>query len=164
MKVSGRDRVREPRTADLDTVRRWARLLDSQFRVPGTRFRFGLDPILGLIPGLGDIAGPIFGLVVVAHAWKLGVPKIVMARMLVNAGIDAALGLVPLLGDAADVFWKANQANVRLLEQHTFERRTAGAGDYVFVLGAVLAALAITVLPILALVWALSLLGVPLRL
>jgi hypothetical protein len=153
-------RVREKRPADVETVRRWARVLDSQFRIPGTRFRFGLDPIIGLVPGIGDLVGPVFAVVVVAHAWKMRVPKIVIARMIVNAGVDAVLGLIPLLGDAVDVFWKANQANVRLLEQHAFERRTVSRGDYVFVFGAVLAALAIMAIPLIAVVWALSRLGV----
>lgn len=156
--------MRDTKPPDLDSIRRWARLFDSQFRVPGTRLTFGLDPIIGLIPGVGDIVGPIFGLVVIAHAWRMRVPKVIMARMVVNAGVDAALGLVPLLGDAVDVFWKANQRNVLLLEQHVFERRTAGAGDYVFVIGTVLAALVIALLPVIAVVWALTRLGVlPLR-
>lgn len=152
--------MRETRPQDLDSIRRWARLFDSQFRIPGTRVTFGLDPILGLIPGVGDIVGPVFGLVVIAHAWRMRVPKVVIARMIVNAGIDAALGVVPLLGDAVDVFWKANQANVRLLEQHVFERRAAGAGDYVFVIGVAVAGLAIAAMPVVAVVWALSRLGV----
>ncbi len=152
--------MRDRRPQDLDGIRRWARLFDSQFRIPGTRITFGLDPILGLIPGLGDIVGPMFGLVVIAHAWRMRVPNVVIARMAVNAGIDAALGVVPLLGDAVDVFWKANQANVRLLERHVFERRTAGARDYLFVIGVVVAALVIAALPVIAVVWALSRLGV----
>jgi hypothetical protein len=152
--------VRQTRAPDLGTVRRWARLLDSQFRIPGTNIRFGLDPIIGLVPGVGDLVGPVFGLLVIAHAWQMRVPKIVIARMAVNAGIDALLGVVPFLGDAADVFWKANQANVRLLEQHSFKRRTAGAGDYLFVIGMVVVALGILALPIVAIAWALSRLGV----
>ena len=156
--------MRETKPPDLDSIRRWARLLDSQFRVPGTRITFGLDPIIGLIPGVGDIVGPIFGLVVVAHAWRIRVPKVIIVRMIVNGAIDAALGVVPFLGDAIDVFWKANQANVRLLEQHAFERRGAGAGDYAFVIGAVVTAVVIAALPVIAVVWALSRLGVlPLR-
>lgn len=152
--------MRQTRAPDLGTVRRWARLLDSQFRIPGTNIRFGLDPIIGLVPGVGDLVGPVFGLLVIAHAWQMRVPKIVIARMAVNAGIDALLGVVPFLGDAADVFWKANQANVRLLEQHSFKRRTAGAGDYLFVIGMVVVALGILALPIVAIAWALSRLGV----
>lgn len=138
---------------DLATVRRWARLLDSQFRVPGTNIRFGLDPIIGLVPGIGDFVGPIFSIVVIAHAWKLRVPKVVIARMLVNAGIDATLGLVPFLGDAVDIVWKANQANVRLVEQHAFERRGATTGDWLFVGAAMLVALALAALPILIVLW-----------
>jgi hypothetical protein len=97
---------------------------------------------------------------VIAQAWQMRVPKIVIARMAVNAGLDALLGIVPLAGDAIDVFWKANQANVSLLERHAFQRRPAGAGDYAFVIGMILAAIAIVALPLLAIVWALSRLGV----
>ena len=138
---------------DLAAIRRWARLLDSQFRIPGTSLTFGLDPIIGLIPGVGDLVGPIFGLLVVAHAWKMRVPKVVIARMLVNAGLDALLGVIPLFGDAVDVFWKANQANVQLLERHAFERRPAGTADWLFVGGAVLIALALIALPVLIVLW-----------
>ena len=139
--------------ADEETIRRWARLLDSQFRIPGTSLTFGLDPIIGLIPGVGDLVGPIFGVLVVAHAWRMRVPKIVIARMLVNAGLDAILGLIPLIGDAVDVFWKANQANVQLLERHAFERRPAGAADWLFVGGVVLVAVALLALPLVIVVW-----------
>jgi hypothetical protein len=139
--------------ADLDSLRRWARLLDTQFRVPGTSLTFGLDPIIGLIPGVGDLVGPIFGLVVVAHAWKMRVPKIIMARMLVNAGLDALFGIFPLLGDTIDLFWKANQSNVRLLERHAYQRQAVSRGDWLFVAGIVVAAVLLAILPILIVIW-----------
>lgn len=139
--------------ADLESLRRWARLLDTQFRVPGTNLTFGLDPIIGLIPGVGDLVGPIFGLVVVAHAWKMRVPKVIMARMLVNAGLDALFGIFPLLGDAIDLFWKANQSNVKLLERHAYQRQAAGRGDWLFVGAVALAALLLALMPILIVIW-----------
>ncbi|HXH06260.1 MAG TPA: DUF4112 domain-containing protein, partial [Vicinamibacterales bacterium] len=104
--------------ADLDDLRRLARLLDAAVRIPGTRIRVGLDPLVGLIPGLGDVVSPLFTGLVLVHAWRRRVPAVVMARMLVNAGLDALLGAVPVVGDAADIFWKAASANVRLLERH----------------------------------------------
>ncbi len=149
--MNNRAGVRNP--ADLEPVRRWARLLDNQFRIPGTRLTFGLDPIIGLIPGVGDLVGPVFGLVVIAHAWKMGVPKIVMIRMLVNAGLDALFGIFPLLGDTIDLFWKANLANVALLDRHAYQRRAIGTGDRIFVWTAVIAALLLALLPVIIVIW-----------
>ena len=142
-----------PPSDDLELLRRWARVLDSHFRVPGTNIRFGWDPILGLVPGLGDFVAPLFAAVILAHAWRLRVPKIVMARMLINAGIDAIVGVVPLLGNVFDVFWKANRANVALLERHAGQRGPARTADWLFVAGALLIALAIAALPILIILW-----------
>jgi hypothetical protein len=142
---------------DMAAVRRWARLLDSQFRIPGTNIRFGWDPLLGLVPGLGDLVGPVFAAIVLVHAWKLGVPKIVMARMILNAGIDAVLGAFPVVGDAVDVFWKANQANVQLLERHSQPGTTIRPVDRVFVAGALAllgaVVLGAVLLAILIVVW-----------
>jgi hypothetical protein len=137
----------------LEAVRRWARLLDSTFRVPGTNIRFGWDPILGLVPGLGDMVGPVFAGVLLVHAWKLRVPRIVMARMLLNAALDAGLGAIPVLGDAVDVFWKANQRNVLLLERHARPGTPPRAGDWIMVIGALALLVAAIALPIVLLVW-----------
>lgn len=146
-------RVGARRPVDLQSIRRWARLLDSQFRIPGTKLTFGLDPVIGLIPGVGDLVGPVFGLIVVAHAWKMRVPKIIMARMLVNAGLDALLGIIPFVGDTVDLFWKANQANVLLLERHAYERRAVTMGDRLFVAAAAIAVLLMMLVPIAIVIW-----------
>ena len=131
------------------SVRRLAHVLDAAVRIPGTKIRIGLDPILGLIPGIGDLAGTVLSGYVVLAAVRLGVPKPVLARMLVNLGIDAVLGAVPLLGDVFDVAWRANSRNLALIESHV---ATPGATvrvrdrklDLAIVLAiAVLAALAI---------------------
>ena len=102
----------------LDALRRWAILLDSAFRVPGTSIRFGLDAILGLLPGLGDLASPIYTGVILLEGLRRRLPAVVQARMVLNAAIDMGIGLVPLLGDMADVAWKANLRNLALLERH----------------------------------------------
>lgn len=93
-----------------------ARLLDSAFRVPGTNLRVGLDPIIGLIPGVGDLASGAFGAYVLVAAAQAGVSRTVLVRMLANLGIDALVGGVPLLGDLFDAGFKANNRNVALLE------------------------------------------------
>lgn len=102
----------------LERLRHWSHLLDQAFRIPGTNIRFGWDVIVGLVPGIGDLSSPLFGAFILVQAYRLGVPRLVQARMLINAVVDALLGLVPGVGNIADVFWKANSWNMRLLERH----------------------------------------------
>jgi hypothetical protein len=102
----------------LNQVQFLARIMDDQFFVPGTNIRFGLDSILGLFPGLGDVITSAVSLLIVHHAWQTGASPIVLARMLANIGLDFMLGAIPLVGDALDFAWKANRKNARLLEQH----------------------------------------------
>src|SRR5213594_975769 len=111
-------------------LRRWARLFDSAFTIPGTGISFGLDPIIGLIPGIGDLLSPVFSLVIVWHAATLRVPKVIIARMVLNALLDAGVGFIPVVGDAFDVFWKANDWNLTLLERHAIPGRPPSAGDW----------------------------------
>src|SRR5919106_6578273 len=92
----------------LEALRKVAHLLDSAFVVPGTSYRVGLDPILGLVPGLGDLASPLFTIGILWHARELGIPRVVLLRMIFNVAIDSLLGAVPLLGDLFDFAWKAN--------------------------------------------------------
>lgn len=92
-----------------------ARLLDEAVRVPGTNVRFGLDSVLGLLPGAGDWAGAVLSALLVLEGARLGAPAPVIARMVLNVGIDALLGVVPLVGDLFDVGWKANVRNLALL-------------------------------------------------
>jgi hypothetical protein len=141
---------------NLDTVRRWARLLDSAFRIPGTRLRFGLDPILGLIPGVGELTSPTFAAVLFVHALRLRVPKIVQLRMLLNIALDALAGTIPLVGDVVDLFWRANERNLALLELHAARPQPPRRGDWIFV-GVVLGLAALcAVLPVVVLLWMLS--------
>jgi hypothetical protein len=103
--------------ADLAVVRGLARVLDSAFSIPGTKRRIGLDSILGLIPGFGDVGSAAIGGYVIMVASKLGVPAVVLWRMLLNLAIDTVIGTVPLLGDVFDVAYKANTKNAALLER-----------------------------------------------
>ncbi|KAB7627464.1 DUF4112 domain-containing protein [Alkalilimnicola sp. S0819] len=104
--------------AQLRELDRLARLLDSSLRVPGTRWRFGLDGLIGLIPGAGDLATGGLSAWIVLRAWRMGAPRTVLLRMAANVGLDVLLGSVPLLGDAFDFFFKANRRNLRLLRRH----------------------------------------------
>ena len=102
----------------LNQVRLIARMMDDRFRLPGTNIRFGLDLILGLVPGLGDAVTSAISLLIVHHAWASGASKLTLARMLGNVGVDFLIGSVPIAGDLADFAWKANRKNARLLEAH----------------------------------------------
>jgi hypothetical protein len=99
-------------------LERLAKLLDSEFRVPGTRFRFGLDGLVGLVPGIGDAAGLAISSYIVVEAWRLGAPPPILMRMIANLALDTAVGSVPIAGDLFDIAWKANKRNMDLLLRH----------------------------------------------
>lgn len=99
-------------------VRRLAWLLDDLIRIPGTQIRIGLDPLLGLVPGGGDLAGGALSAWIIVAAARAGVPPAVLVRMGLNVILDALTGTVPLLGDFFDAGWKANRRNVALLEDY----------------------------------------------
>ena len=124
-----------------------AELLDSAFVVPGTNYRIGLDPIIGLIPIVGDLASPIFTIALLWQAHDLGIPKVVQLRMIFNAAIDALVGSIPVAGDLFDFAWKSNQWNLALLELHAYEERHAAMADWVFVLAMTALLLAIAATP-----------------
>ena len=108
--------------AALARLDRYATLMDARFRVPGTRIRFGLDPIIGLIPGIGDALGLAVSLYVVVEAVRLGVSKRVLFSMLRNVGLEALVGVVPVLGDVFDIGFKANLRNAALLRRYIEDR------------------------------------------
>ena len=139
---------RKPLTAgddrNLTAVRNLAWLLDSAIPIPGTRFRVGLDALIGLIPGLGDLIGMGIGLYIVATAERAGVPRVVLARMLANVGIDAAVGAVPFAGDVLDAAWRANAKNARLLEHAMTEPARARRSSMWTLVGLVLTVVGIT--------------------
>ncbi len=103
-------------------------LLDDFLRIPGTQIRFGLDGIIGLIPGVGDILGAMASWIIILAAWLRGVPKVTLARMMANVAIETIIGTVPILGDAFDIAWKANRRNFALLERSIGAIPSYGAG------------------------------------
>lgn len=107
-------------------------LLDDFLRIPGTQIRFGLDGIIGLIPGIGDVLGAMASWIIILAAWLRGVPKVTLARMLANVAIETVVGTVPVLGDAFDIAWKANRRNFALLERAagSVPQYAADAGGY----------------------------------
>jgi hypothetical protein len=125
---------------EVERVRALAKLLDTAVRVPGTDISLGLDPILGLVPGLGDVAGAALSGYIVYAAARLGAPTSVVSRMLLNIGIDTIVGGIPLLGDLFDVAWKSNAKNAVLLERHLADPRAtrrASAGVMALAIGGV---------------------------
>lgn len=106
------------RLVRLRRMRGLARLMDTALRIPGTRFSFGADSVIGLVPGVGDFAGAVIRLYIVNEARRLGVPNDKLFKMLVNIGFDAAAGSVPLVGDLFDVYFKSNRRNLDLVLEH----------------------------------------------
>src|SRR5215475_5058799 len=106
-------------------VRLLSRLLDEQFRIPGTTYRVGLDGLLGLIPGVGDAVGALLSAYILYEAIRLGAPNTVLLRMMANIGIDAVGGVIPIVGDIFDMAWKANKKNAALLHAYLASHRTS---------------------------------------
>lgn len=106
------------RLATLNRIRKWSRLMDNIIRIPGTNFRIGLDPILGLVPGAGDLIDAALSGYLVYLATRFDLPQEVIARMVLNIGLETVVGSVPLFGDLFDAYYKANIRNLALLEQH----------------------------------------------
>jgi hypothetical protein len=137
----------------IDGLRVWQRLLDSAFRVPGTGIRFGWDPIIGLVPWVGDAVTALLGGVIIFHAYRLRLPRIVQLRMLINIAIDVVIGIVPFFGDIADVFWKSNARNFALLEHYAGTSRPVRPGDWLFVAAVTSGIVLVAVLPVIVAVW-----------
>lgn len=112
------DALADPKARQLAELDRVATWLDSRWRIPGTSWRFGLDAVAGLVPGLGDAAGGLVSAWLILRARQLGLPTHVLVRMVGNVAIDTLVGSVPLLGSVFDVAFKANRRNIRLLRNH----------------------------------------------
>ncbi len=113
-----------PERRRLERAERLAFLLDNAIQIPGTSFRFGLDPLLGLFPGLGDALGAIASAWIVLEAARFGAPRAVLARMLYNIGIDSLVGAIPGAGDLFDFVWKSDAKNMVLLRRHLAQPQT----------------------------------------
>lgn len=114
-----------------------ARLLDDLVAVPGTRSRIGLDPIIGLVPVLGDVVTSLVAAWIVIEAARFRLPGVVLAQMVINAAIDFIVGLVPVLGDLFDLAFKANTRNLELFHRHAIDPGAGTSGSAAFVLGVV---------------------------
>jgi hypothetical protein len=126
-----------------DQARTLARILDNAFGIPGTRIRIGLDPIIGLIPGIGDLVGSGLSAYILWLGARAGAPVPVLARMLINILIDMLVGSLPLVGDLFDAGWKANQRNVDLLEDYLDQPRATTTTSTVFVVFSIVVIIAL---------------------
>ncbi len=110
-----------------------AKLMDAQFRIPGTDIRFGVDAMVGLVPGVGDLVTFLISSYLVSTAAKKGASGFVLARMIFNIILDGLVGAIPILGDIFDVVFKANQRNMKLLQEHYIEGRHQGSARKVII-------------------------------
>ena len=132
---------KQQRRHDLEPLFKWLALIMDEFvRLPGTKFRFGLDPIMGLLPGIGDTAAMIISAMALIAAARRGLPKILLARMSLNVLINEAGGIIPIIGDAFSFWFKSNTRNYELLKRHSAAPRRSQRNDWIFV-GLVLFAL-----------------------
>jgi Domain of unknown function (DUF4112) len=131
-----------------------AELLDQRFTIPGTSIRIGLDPIISLIPGIGDLIANLTGSVILVIAAQLGIPKVVLVRMGINIAMNTIIGAIPIFGDIISIWFRSNVRNVDLLERslgrHT--KRTS-ANDWLFVIALIVALLVLLVGIVFAAVW-----------
>ncbi len=137
-----------------DQQLRWLEvLLDEAFVIPGTRIRFGIDGIIGLVPGLGDVLVGILSLIIPLAGWIRGIPYITLVRMLANVAIGVLIGSIPLLGDAFDVFWKPNRRNYRLLTRSIAQPHRHNWRDWAFLLALAASVVTLFAIPLAVMVW-----------
>ncbi len=128
-------------------------LLDDFIQIPGTPIRFGLDGIVGFIPGIGDILGGLASSIIVIAAWFRGVPKAVVARMVLNIAIETAVGSIPFVGNLFDIGWRANRRNYALLTGTHADPKKHTRTNWLFIAGVCLVLALLMVIPMLLLGW-----------
>jgi len=134
-----------------------ADLLDRRYTIPGTSIRIGLDPIIGLIPYVGDVIVSFAGAFILVVAAQSKLPKIVLVRMSLNIAINGMIGVIPILGDLFSVWFKSNVRNVELLERCVVgDRRASTVGDWVFVVGLLLGIAFVVVGTVVGMIWLLA--------
>jgi hypothetical protein len=109
-------------------------LLDESIRIPGSGYRIGYDAVIGLVPGIGDLAGLLVGSYIVVEAARFRIPKTTLARMVANVAVEALAGMVPVVGDVFDAVYKANLRNIRLLHRRLETADRSPVGDRLFLI------------------------------
>jgi hypothetical protein len=139
-----------------DILKRFEVVLDEAFRVPFTKVRFGIDGIVGLVPGLGDALTGLVSLVIPFAAWARGVPYVTLVRMAANLAIGVLVGSVPVLGDIFDIGWKSNRRNYILMQRHLVEPRRHTWRDWTFLLMILAGLIAIIAIPLAVGLWCIA--------
>ena len=130
-------------------------LLDDFIRIPGTPIRFGLDGIVGFIPGIGDLLGGLASTIIIVAAWSRGVPNVVVARMVLNVAIETAAGSLPIVGNLFDIGWRANRRNYALLTRATGQPEVNQARSWLFIAGVCLVLALLLAIPLVLGGWVL---------
>ena len=99
-------------------LRQLSKNLDESFTIPGTKIKFGMDALLGLVPGGGDLVSGVFSLYILRAAIKMKLPKSALLAMISNILLDTTIGIIPIIGDIFDIFWKSNKRNLKIIEKH----------------------------------------------
>lgn len=133
-----------------------AKILDDLIRIPGTDWRFGLDPIIGLLPGIGDGTAASASMFIVFQGMRQGLPRIALLRMLLNILINTLLGGVPVVGDAFSAWFKSNRRNVRIMQAYEVHPRRAGIVDWILIVGFIVLLMALIVAMASVSIWMIS--------
>ena len=144
---------RRPRRSTTKTSTILSHLLDDFIRIPGTPIRFGLDGIVGFIPGVGDILGGLASSIIIIAAWFRGVPKAVLARMVLNVAIETAVGSIPVVGNLFDIGWRANRRNYALLTGAVQNPGKSSTTNWLFIAGICVVLAGLMVVPMLFFGW-----------
>ncbi len=121
------------KTSVIKRIRRLSYLLDNAIPIPGTPYRIGIDPLLGLLPGAGDFLGTVFSMYIVIEAARLGLPRETLAKMVGNILFETVFGTLPVVGDVVDATWKSNAKNLALLEEHLAIPQSQKQTDWWFI-------------------------------
>ena len=128
-------------------------VLDDFLKIPGTSIRFGLDGIVGVIPGIGDVIGGIASCIIIIAAWIRGVSYVTLARMVANVGIEVVVGSVPIVGDMFDIAWRANRRNYALLAGSLAQPRKNTIQSWIFLIVLCVVLAGLVLLPMLLIAW-----------
>jgi hypothetical protein len=156
--VRGSSKAKPPASSSDAAPRLFARflaeLLDQRFTIPGTSIRFGLDPLIGLIPGIGDTLANLAGSTILFIGAKFNLPKVVLLRMALNIALNTLLGAIPFVGDLFSIWFRSNVRNAQLLERYASQQRQRAApSDWLFVFAVIGALLLLLIAVLIGLGW-----------
>src|SRR5687768_9274510 len=128
-----------PKTPGIEWIERIAQWMDSRFVIPGTDIRFGIDPMMSLFPIIGDLMTYVVSCVLIYTMYNEGASRKVVIKMILNSTLDAIIGAIPLVGTVFDIFYRANDRNVKLLKEHYLEGKHQGSGTGLLIVIAIVA-------------------------